>query len=136
MELDSTHRSLLLVSPIYTGTNYKDILQEIKESKTIPDKNILMSYGNSSIILSFLDVMFDYNIDSYIYTCGKDIYHGEQDVSINNISNPSLLSSDSAVIGNQPYYDTFVGFAKNGTIIHSIFVRRYLEYNTFGKNAR
>lgn len=133
MELDPTHRSLLLVVPIYTGKNTEQVLKS-----TIPDRSLMTMYGNSSILLSFLDVAFDYNNNVYVYNCFNDVYMDDQvNVNLNNIPNETILvkiseSSDPIPAdANTSKYATFVGFAKNGNIIHSIFANRDLEFNSF-----
>ena len=86
MELDPTHRSMLLATPFYTGSSHLTVWNRCEP------KQELMTYANSSILVSFLDVQFDYNNDIYVYTCANDVYRDDiANVNINNIANKHML---------------------------------------------
>ena len=128
MELDPTCRALLLVVPIYTGKYNETVLSSI-----ILDEQLMHTYGNSSILVSFLDVSFDYNNNIYVYNCYHDIYRDENvNANINNIANEKMLVKNASgkvvpangivsTTANVESYTIFVGFASSGNVVHAVF---------------
>ena len=105
----------------------------------------MMTYANSSIIVSFLDVAFDYNNNIYVYNCSNDSYKDDQvNVNINNINNKHMLVMKngkpipastilnvSLDASNQ--YTQFIGFVSNGNILYSVFAYKNYSNDAFGK---